>query len=243
MLEGLPKISVIVPTYNEVDNIEDLIVGLRTVLTDVDYQIVVVDDNSPDGTYYAVKQIAERDSHVLPLLRQSKQGLASAILHGFEASDGKIVVMMDSDLSHRPQDLPALLDAVREYDLVIGSRYVDGGEIFGMSSYRKLASRVSIGISRMMLGLPYEDTTSGFAVFRRGVLDYVAPKLEPAGFKLLLEVLAKCPEARVKEVPITFVNRRMGKSKFGAGEVFKFLQLCWRLRGERPRVDEGKDGV
>lgn len=237
MVEGLPKISVIVPTYNEVDNIEDLIVGLRGVLADVDYQIVVVDDNSPDGTYYAVKQIAERDERVLPLMRQEKLGLASAIVHGYKASDGKIIVMMDSDLSHRPEDLPALLEAVREYDIVIGSRYVEGGAIFGMSAYRKLASRVSIRVSKMMLGLPYEDTTSGFAVFRRGVLDYVAPKLEPAGFKLLLEVLAKCPEARVAELPITFVNRRWGSSKFGAGEVSKFLRLCWRLRRER-----GKEG-
>ncbi len=235
MVEGLPKISVIVPTYNEVDNIEDLIVGLRTVLEGADYQIVVVDDNSPDGTFYAVKQIAERDPHVLPILRQSKQGLASAILHGFRQSDGKIIAMMDSDLSHRPQDLPVLLETVRDYDLVIGSRYVEGGEIFGMSAYRKLASRVSIRVSRFMLGLPYEDTTSGFAVFRRGLLDYVAPKLEPAGFKLLLEVLAKCPEAQVREVPITFVNRRKGSSKFGAGEVFKFLKLCYRLRRERGR--------
>ncbi len=233
MLEGLPKISVIIPTYNEVDNIEDLIVGLRAVLRDVEYQIVVVDDNSPDGTFYAVKQIAERDPHVLPLLRQSKQGLASAIMHGYKESDGKIIVMMDSDLSHRPEDLPAMLEAVREYDIVIGSRYVEGGSILGMSAYRKLASRVSIGVSRMMLDLPYEDTTSGFAVFRRGVLDYVEPRLEPAGFKLLLEILVKCPEAQVKELPITFINRRRGSSKFGAGEVLKFLNLCFRLRGQR----------
>ena len=238
MLEGLPKISIIVPTYNEVDNVEDLILGLRDVLKDVEYEVVVVDDNSPDGTYYAVKQIAERDSRILPIMRQTKSGLASAIIHGYKASDGKLVVMMDSDLSHRPEDLPVLLEAVKESDIVIGSRYVEGGAVFGMSAYRKLASRVSIGISKMMLGLPYEDTTSGFAVFRRGVLDYVEPKLEPAGFKLLLEVLVKCPEAEVAEVPITFVNRRMGESKFGPEEVWKFLQLCYRLRRGRGEADE-----
>ena len=126
MLEGLPKISVIVPTYNEVDNVEDLIEGLRSVLEGADFQIVVVDDNSPDGTYYAVKQIAERDPQVMPLLRPGKLGLASAVLHGFGASDGKLIVMMDSDLSHRPQDLPELLEAAKESDIVIGSRYVDG---------------------------------------------------------------------------------------------------------------------
>ena len=238
MLEGLPKISVIVPTYNEVDNVEDLIVGLRAVLKDADYEVVVVDDNSPDGTYYAVKQIAERDPRILPILRQEKLGLASAIVHGYKASEGKIIVMMDSDLSHRPEDLPALLEAVKGSDIVIGSRYVEGGSVYGMSAYRKLASRVSIRISKMMLGLPYEDTTSGFAVFRRGVLEFVEPKLEPAGFKLLLEVLAKCPEAQVAEEPITFVNRRLGKSKFGAGEVFKFLRLCYRLRRGRGKVGE-----
>lgn len=238
MPEGLPKISIIVPTYNEVDNVEDLIDGLRSVLEDVDYQIVVVDDNSPDGTYYAVKQIAERDSHIMPILRHEKLGLASAVLHGYKVSDGKLIVMMDSDLSHRPQDLPELLEAARESDIVIGSRYVDGGSIFGMSSYRKLASRVSIGISRMVLGLTYQDTTSGFAVFRRGVLDHVAPKLEPNGFKLLLEVLVKCPEAQVAEVPITFVNRRKGDSKFGAGEVFKFLRLCYDLRRHQGRANQ-----
>ncbi len=238
MLEGLPKISVIVPTYNEVDNVEDLIEGLRSVLAGADFQIVVVDDNSADGTYYAVKQIAERDHQVTPILRPGKLGLASAVLHGFRASDGKLIVMMDSDLSHRPQDLPELLEAARESDIVIGSRYVDGGSIVGMTPYRKLASRVSISISRMMLGLPYQDTTSGFAVFRRGVLDYVAPKLEPNGFKLLLEVLVKCPKAQVAEVPITFVNRRKGRSKFGAEEVFKFLRLCYDLRRDQGSANQ-----
>ena len=230
MNHGAPRVSIIIPTYNEVDNVRQLIRGLHDALQGMDYQIVVVDDNSPDGTYYAVKQIAERDSRILLLWRPGKLGLASAVLHGFKASNGSLVVMMDSDLSHRPHDLRNLLLAAGCADIVIGSRYVRGGSSVGMSTYRRLASRTSIWVSRKILGLDVRDTTSGFAVFRREVLDSLALNSESTGFKMLLEVLVNRPKARIKEVPITFVNRRRGKSKFGVGEVVQFLRLVYLLR-------------
>ena len=233
MNHEVPRVSVIIPTYNEVDNVGQLIGEIHGALQGMDYQIVVVDDNSPDGTYFAAKQIAERDSRVLALCRPSKLGLASAVLHGFKASNGNLVVMMDSDLSHRPHDLRNLLSVAGCADIVIGSRYVKGGSIVGMSPYRQLASRTSIWISRKMLGLHVRDTTSGFVVFRREVLDSLAPKAKSTGFKLLLEVLVKHPKAQIKEVPITFFNRRRGKSKFGVGEVVQFLRLCHSLRRYR----------
>ena len=174
MNHGAPRVSIIIPTYNEVDNVRQLIRELHDALQGMDYQIVVVDDNSPDGTYYAVKHIAERDSRILLLWRPGKLGLASAVIHGFKASNGSLVVMMDSDLSHKPHDLRNLLLAAGCADIVIGSRYVRGGTIVGMSPYRQLASRTSIWVSRKILGLDVRDTTSGFAVFRREVLDSLA---------------------------------------------------------------------
>ncbi|MCZ6535021.1 MAG: polyprenol monophosphomannose synthase [Chloroflexi bacterium] len=236
MSQGSQRVSIIIPTYNEVENVGPLISELGSTLGDKDYQILVVDDSSPDGTYEAVEEIAAQNSRVQGIKRPGKLGLASAVLDGFRASDGDLVVMMDSDLSHRPQDLGALLEASEDADIVIGSRYVKGSSIIGLSPYRHLASRTSIWLSKVMLGLPFRDTTSGFAVFRREVLEPLASGMNPVGFKLLLEVLVMCPQARVKEVPITFVNRKRGKSKFGVREVLVFLRLCNTLRSHRRSV-------
>ena len=236
MKEELQRISVIIPTYNEAENVGPLLEELTATLTGLDYQIIVVDDNSPDGTYQLVEDVSAKDPHIRGIRRSRKLGLASAVLEGFKTSDGEMVVMMDSDLSHRPQDLTSLLKGANNADIVIGSRYVEGGAITGWSPLRHLASRTAIWLSRAFLGLSIKDTTSGFVLFRREILETLVARMSPVGFKLLLEVLALSPQARVKEVPIIFVNRKKGKSKFGLAEVLTFLRLCLALRRHRKRT-------
>jgi dolichol-phosphate mannosyltransferase len=229
-------ISIIIPTYNERQNIVPLIDALGQTLQDRSYEIIVVDDNSPDGTYQAVQEVVAVNPLIKGIRRPGKLGLASAVMDGFRASTGDTIVMMDADFSHRPQDLPRLLAAASDADIVIGSRYIPGGGITGWSPLRHLASRTAIWLSKLILGLRVHDTSSGFALFKRKVLENAAPHLRPAGFKLMLEVLVLSPQARVVETPITFANRRAGKSKFGSSEVFTFLRLCLDLRRRRKAV-------
>ena len=214
----------------------ELLKQLGTALVGKNYQILVVDDNSSDGTHSVVAEMAEGNTRIECIVRPFKMGLASAILDGFTASYGDLIVMMDADLSHRPDDLHTLVDASKDADIVIGSRYIKGSSIIGMSLYRRFASRVSIWISKILLGLVVKDPTSGFVVFRRELLEPLASRINPSGFKLLLQVLVMCPQAKIKEVPITFINRKMGQSKFGVREVLLFLRLCCSLRTYRNKT-------
>ena len=226
-------ISVIVPTYNEVANIGPLLDQLTKVLHLHDYQIIVVDDSSPDGTSRIVQQRATLYPRVLLLQRPGKLGLAAAVLDGFNASNGHLVVMMDADLSHRPEDLPTLLLAASQAEIVIGSRYAKGGAIRDWPLHRRFSSRIAGALARAILRLTVTDPTSGFAVFHRHILSRLASGPPPPGFKLTLAALALNPGATVAEVPITFVNRCRGRSKFTPAEVLRFLRLCWQLRATR----------
>jgi dolichol-phosphate mannosyltransferase len=199
----------------------------------VHYEIIVVDDNSPDGTDQAIEEIAAQDRHIRLLKRQGKLGLGSAVLDGVRASQGEYIIMMDADLSHQPEDLKKLIDAAESSNIVIGSRYVDGGEIKGWTLRRKIVSKGAVLLSRWLLTLPMKDTTSGFALFRRKLLEELDEKLDPKGFKFLLEILVKSPQAKVTEVPITFINRLKGRSKFGFNEVVDFIRLCYNLRTKK----------
>ena len=225
------ELSIVVPTYNERDNVQLLCDGIRKALDGKwTYEIIVVDDNSPDGTAGAVRRLADRYPVVSLLERPHKSGLASAVAAGFSVAKGEYWVMMDADLSHRPDDLPELLQGLSQSDIVIGSRYVEGGRILGWPLHRRVTSRVASAFGRLWLGLSVRDVTSGFVAFRKEAIAPLLPSLEPKGFKLLLEILARARTARVLEAPITFVDRRRGRSKFVGGEVVAFLSLCLQLR-------------
>ena len=230
-----PAVSVVIPTYNERDNISPLHAAITQALGDAwQYELIFVDDNSPDGTAEAIEKLATEDTRVRLLQRPGKLGLGSAVTAGFSSAQGAYWVMMDADLSHQPRYLPALLDALQTADIAVGSRYVEGGGVEAWPVLRRLASRVASQIGRWVVGIPTRDLTSGFAAFRRQALQPLLPYLDPRGFKLLLEVLAKSKGARVTEVPIRFVDRIYGQSKFSSGEVLTYLRLCWRLRrGQR----------
>ncbi len=225
------RVSIVVPTYNERENIPLVCDGIREALDGLwDYEVIVVDDNSPDGTGEVVRRQATEDPRIRLLQRPGRMGLGSAVLDGFRTASGSRWVIMDADLSHRPDDLPKLLNGLGEADIVIGSRHVEGGQVLNWPLSRRLISRTASALGRLLLGLPVRDVTSGFAAFRRDSVGALLPTLNPRGFKLLIEVLAKARGASVKEVPITFVDRQYGRSKFGPTEVVRFIFLCIELR-------------
>lgn len=235
------KISIIIPTYNERDNVSPLVERIRKAMETVwDYEVIIVDDNSPDGTQTVVRQMAAWNPRIRLLERPGKQGLGSAVAAGFALATGEFWVMMDADLSHRPCDIMSLLEGLSEADIVVGSRYVPGGKVVNWPWHREVASRLASALGRLIVGLQVRDLTSGFAAFRRSSIQSVLPMLNPRGFKLLLEIMARCGEAKVKELPITFVERRYGGSKASAMEALVFLRLCFELRALRRRRVNGR---
>ena len=224
-------VSIVLPTYDELENIGPLLSGIHVELQCMwSYEVIVVDDGSPDGTADVVRSAAAEYPSIRLVERPRKLGLGSAVAAGFSIAKGDYWVMMDADLSHRPQDLPILLEALASADIVVGSRYIPGGATQGWPLQRRLMSRAAGMLAQQALGLDIRDATSGFAAFRRETVEPLLPSLRPEGFKLLLEIVVRATQARVTEAPITFVERRHGKSKLSTGEAWQFLRLCWQLR-------------
>ena len=231
MTTSVPSVSIVVPTYNERDNIEPLAARVKAALEPAwEYELIVVDDSSPDGTADVVRRLAEQDQRVRLHLRPRRGGLGTAVVAGFRIAVGSRWVVMDADLSHQPEELLRLIGALDDADVVIGSRYVQGGAIPAWPLWRKVASRSASLVGQRLLRLPVKDTTSGFAAFRQEVVKPMLGELQIRGFKVVLEVLARSRDLRVREVPITFVDRVAGRSKLGPGEVVAFFRQCWDLR-------------
>ena len=223
-------ISVVVPTYNEAATIPVLADRLAQAMGTRAWELVVVDDGSPDGT----ADIAERLAPALPVRvvrRAGKLGLATAVMAGFAAAIGETLVVMDADLSHPPEVVPRLVDAVADGpELAVGSRYVPGGGTVDWPLRRRIVSRAACLMGHMLV--PVHDATSGFFALRRSVIEGV--RLDPIGFKIGFEVIARGRYRRVVEVPYTFRDREAGISKFGTREILSYaLQL---LKVARDRV-------
>ena len=229
------KVSIVVPTYNERENVRPLCQGIGAALDNLwDYEIIIVDDNSPDGTQDVVRELAVENARIKLLARPGKQGLGTAVKEGFSLATGDYWVMMDADLSHRPSELPRILEGLKKFDIVVGSRYVAGGAVENWPIWRQWASRIASMFGRVIVGLDVRDLTSGLAAFRKATLEPILPRLNPKGFKLLLEILANnSGSSNVKEIPITFVDREKGKSKASGKEALIFLRLCFHLRNVR----------
>lgn len=236
-------VSVIVPTWNECNNVGPLLDRIHQALSSQDHEVIVVDDSSPDGTAHAVEDYIRRYPNLRTLLlsRPCKKGLSGAVLDGAALAQGDYLVMMDADLSHDPTVIPQMLTKLDSgYDVVVGSRYTGVvPSIEGWPLHRRIVSRLAIEIARLLLHLKARDLTSGFAAFRRKYLTDLPTRYSIRGFKLVLEVLAVWPDLRVTEYPILFTDRASGKSKFGLREVAEFGRLClclWLYPGRRRHV-------
>ncbi|MFB0501416.1 MAG: polyprenol monophosphomannose synthase [Candidatus Bathyarchaeia archaeon] len=262
-VQGEPKVAVVLPTYCEAENIESLVREVEEL--GLNLLIAVIDDSSPDGTADIVKRLQEEYDNIFLFSRPEKLGLGTAITTGFrfllQLGDPDYIITMDADYSHNPQDMPRLIGAAKgNFDLVIGSRYYKGGKIVGLHWGRRLISRLANFIATTTIGLKVRDCTSGFRCYSRHYVETVVHNLHTQTYEIQIETLrqAQLHGFNVKEVPITFVNRKRGKSKLTAAEFRAFLtyiiKVTWgRLdlllnqvekRTESPRLlqQEGSGG-
>lgn len=237
MSEVPGPVLVVIPTYDERENIGPIIARLHAAVPDAD--VLVVDDNSPDGTGDLADALAAADPRISVLHRTAKDGLGAAYLAGFAHALGgphQVVVEMDADGSHAPEDLPALLDALRDADLVLGSRYVPGGAVRNWPAHREWLSRGGNLYSRLALGVPIQDITGGYRAFRRQVLEELdLGEVASQGYCFQVDVAYRAVLAgfRVREVPITFVERERGASKMSRSIVTEALWLVTRWGAQR----------
>jgi len=221
---GQPRVSVVIPTYREAENLGELVPRIDAAVDGV--EIVVVDDDSPDDTAAVCERLA-REHPLRLLVRHGERGLASAVLHGFRESRGEVLVCMDADLSHAPEAIPALLEALAEGDFAVGSRYAHGGSTDEVwSLFRRLNSRVATVLARPLT--PVRDPMAGFFALRRETFES-ASELDPVGYKIGLELLVKCGCRDVREVPITFRDRTRGESKLSLRQQWNYLVHLRRL--------------
>jgi dolichol-phosphate mannosyltransferase len=231
----MPDVLVVVPTYNERDNLPEIVAAVHEHLPEAD--VLVVDDNSPDGTGAVADGIAARDPKIHVLHRPGKQGLGTAYIAGFKwglPRGYQFLFEMDCDFSHDPKYLPVLLGRARAgADLVLGSRYVDGGGTVNWGPMRKLISRGGSLYARTILGIGVRDLTGGFKCFRRATLealDLDSVSAQGYGFQIEMTYRAVRQGFRVEEVPIIFVDRRVGQSKMSKKIFLEALTLVWKLR-------------
>lgn len=231
------KTAVIIPTYNESANIVTLVEGI--VALQVVAHIIIVDDNSSDGTGQIAEELAKQHQEVCVIHRPGKLGLGTAYVAGFKLAltlPTDCIVTMDADFSHHPRYIPSLIAQTRVYDLSIGSRYVDGGGAVNCNLWRRFLSRMGNTVARLTLGLKASDCTAGFRCYRRHVLEAVdLDTIFSSGYSFLVEMLYKCQQLgyRIGEVPIVFENRRQGASKISRNEVWKAAYTVLRLGWER----------
>lgn len=225
---------VVVPTYNERDNIQRLV---REILSQGDgIQVLVVDDNSPDGTGEIVDRMAADDLRVQVIHRAGKMGLGSAYREGFKYALGQgadNIVEMDADFSHDPAMLPVFLNKIEEYDLVIGSRYLNGVSVVNWPIRRLILSYCASVYTRMITGLAISDCTGGFKCFRRHVLESIdLDKIRSDGYSFQIEMNYRCVERgfRVGEIPIIFIDRHAGSSKMSKKIVREAVFMVWKLK-------------
>jgi dolichol-phosphate mannosyltransferase len=223
-----PELSVIVPTFNERDNVTVLYRRLEATLTNVAWEVVFVDDNSPDGTWDVVRALAQKDSRVRCVRRIGRRGLSGACIEGILASSAPFAAVIDADLQHDETQLPKmlLLLASDQADLVVGSRYIEGYKSEGFNKQRAGASALATEVAKKMLRVEIADPMSGFFMVRRDRFEELAPKLSVHGFKILLDLVATAHGTlRAVEIPYTFGARQHGESKLDSMVALDFIGL------------------
>lgn len=223
-----PELSVVVPTFNERDNVTVLYRRLEASLAGIVWEVVFVDDNSPDGTWDVVRALAQRDSRVRCIRRIGRRGLSGACIEGILASSAAYAAVIDADLQHDETQLPKMLSLLAggQADLVVGSRYIEGYKSEGFNKQRAGASALATELARKALRVEIADPMSGFFMIRRNRFEQLAPKLSVHGFKILLDVVASANGSlRAVEIPYTFGERQHGESKLDSMVALDFLGL------------------
>ncbi len=231
---SMGKVLVVIPTYNERENIEKIIKEVLRQSPDI--HVLVVDDNSPDGTWEVVEKIKKKEKRVDLIKRPEKMGLGTAYVEGFKyalKNGYDVVFEMDADFSHDPNDIPRILQELNGYDMVIGSRYCNGVSVVNWPMSRLLLSYFANLFARKVTGVPIRDLTSGFKAIRRRVLEKLnlsEIRSDGYGFQIEIHVRAYRKGFKIKEIPIIFVDRRSGHSKMSRRIVWEAFWLVWWLK-------------
>ncbi len=222
----IPMLSIIIPTYNEANNITAVVKQIHASLKKIKHEIIIVDDNSPDQTAHIAQKLAKKFP-LKVIVRTKDKGLAKSVLDGFKQAQGDTFVVMDADLSHPPEVLPRLYNELKKTnaDIVVASRLVPGGGVEGWPKTRRLTSYVAAMLAKPLTSV--KDPMSGFFLLKKEVIQDVP--LSPLGYKILLEILVKGKYATAKEIPYTFKDRTAGVSKLNARVNFEYLLHIARL--------------
>src|SRR6202790_5150653 len=223
-----PQLSVIVPTFNERDNVTTLFRRLEAALSGVNWEVIFVDDNSPDHTWDVVRGLARQDSRVRCIRRIGRRGLSGACIEGILASSAPYAAVIDADLQHDEAQLPKMVALLQsgEAELVVGSRYIEGGSADSFNKSRAGASQLATEVAKRVLRVAIADPMSGFLMIRRDKFEQLAPQLSTQGFKILLDIVATAEgKLRTVEVPFTFGSRQHGESKLDSMVALDFLGL------------------
>src|SRR5882724_4746754 len=225
---GLPQLSVVVPTFNERDNVTVLYRRLEATLAGIPWEVVFVDDNSPDGTWDVVRGLARRDPRVRCIRRIGRRGLSGACIEGILASSAPYAAVIDADLQHDETQLPKMVGLLQsgEAELVVGSRYIEGGSADSFDKQRAGASMLATEVAKRVLRVEIADPMSGFFMIRRDRFEQLAPQLSTQGFKILLDIVATARGSlRIREIPFSFGSRLHGESKLDSMVALDFLGL------------------
>lgn len=230
-------ISVVLPTFNEAENLERLIPQIADVLRDLPHEIIIVDDDSPDRTWQAAERLSQTHKQVRVLRRVGRRGLSAAVVEGFQMAQGDVLAVMDSDGQHDPRLLTELNRAIQAgAHLAVASRYIRGGSTGKWGGLRLLISKMGTFLARHAPRVTVTDPMSGYFALRRTMFRTIAADVHPQGFKILLEIVAHLPRgSRVAEVPLTFRERWSGRSKFSLRVQFQFAWQLLRIIAGRMR--------
>jgi dolichol-phosphate mannosyltransferase len=230
---GVPEISIVIPTFNEKENVPELVRLVASAMAGIHWELIFVDDNSPDGTARVVRDLAATDGRVRCIQRLGRRGLSSACIEGMLSSSAKYLAVMDGDLQHDEALLPKMFDALQsgDVDVVVASRYVDGGGTGDWDERRAQLSRASTGLAKRVLHVELSDPMSGFFAIERETFLRLAPELSGVGFKILLDLFASAdPPLRFREIPYEFRSRRAGETKVDGMVALDFVTMLLQKR-------------
>ena len=225
-------LSIVVPTYNEIENIQELISKIEHICShnNIKYEIIVSDDNSPDLTYKLVAEISKKNDNIIIIRRLRNRGLTPSVIEGMEKSRGEYIAVMDADLQHDIAILPIMLNYIKNYDVVIGSRYLDKDSLNHLSTSRKILSKSGTILAKLILNLSLTDPLSGYFIIKKTVFEKISPEISSRGFKVLLQILGREKNLQVKEVPYNFYERKRGSTKLNGEVAIDFLAEILTLR-------------